>query len=120
MNHRICGSIKNKEIIRRNNNDLVIIYKKISIFNEDCHPFLEAGFFALGAFINNENVRIVFPELLFTLAKTIIPSDYIKNEIYNVVRIIKLKFKNTCDVKLMIEKLNLFLSQTKGHISKIY
>ena len=58
-NHCLFGSLKNQKIVRRNaSNRLELNDNNISIFNKQCHPFLEAALTSIGAFINNDDTQI--------------------------------------------------------------
>ena len=48
-NHRIFGSLKNHKINKRNSTrNLDLTDRNISIFNKECHPFLDSGLITIG------------------------------------------------------------------------
>ena len=59
-NHHLFGSLKNKKIVRRNACERILELNdsNISIFNKQCHPFLEAALTSIGVFIKNDDTQI--------------------------------------------------------------
>ena len=67
VNHRIFGSVKNKKINKRNSDKILDpTDRNISIFNKQCHPFLDSGLITIGAFIKNYNTQINYSELFYS------------------------------------------------------
>ena len=109
-NHHLVGSLKNQKIVRRNaSNRLELNDNNISIFNRQCHPFLEAALTSIGAFINNDDTQINYSDIFFKFyGISQVPNDQIIKEIYEVSKKIKSKFKITYSPKVSIDRFNFF------------
>ena len=121
-NHRIFGSLKNHKINKRNSTrNLDLTDRNISIFNKECHPFLDSELITIGAFIKNDNTQIKYSELFYSLyGDSITPNDRTCTEVYNLAAKIKKKFITAPYKKLGIDKLFFFLNQNKKHTANIY
>ena len=67
-NHCLFGLLKNTNIVRRNCSDIILDLNdsNISIFNKQCHPFLDAALISIGAFINNDDTQINYSDIFFS------------------------------------------------------
>ena len=74
-----------------------------------------------GVFIKNDDTQINYSDIFFKFyGISQVPNDQIIKEIYEVSKKIKSKFKITYSPKVSIDRFNFFLSQYKGHSSKIF
>ena len=67
-NHRLFGSLKNQNIVRRNGSERILELNdsNISIFNKQCHPFLDAALISIGVFINNDDTQINYSDIFLS------------------------------------------------------
>ena len=109
-NHRIFGSCKNKDINKRNaTGSPELLDNNISIFNKDCHPFLDSELITLGAFIDNQNTQINYSKLFYSLhGNSIVPENKICTEVYRTALKIKKKFRITQHQTVSKDKLYFF------------
>ena len=66
---------RNKKIITETHDEC------ISIFNDRCHPYLEAGLFTLGQFLNPDKKIIDYHSMIFKLEGTKAPRNQIRGEL---------------------------------------
>ena len=89
-------------------------------FNDKYHAFLEARIFTLGQMLDINKNKIRHNNILFELENMTPPGLQIIHELDdNLNRIVK-KIGNLRYSPIQKDKLNFFLSQTSGQISKIY
>ena len=115
------GSFKNKKIVRSNASERILELNdsNISIFNKQCHPFLEAALISIGAFIKNDDTQINYSDIYFKFyGISQVPNDQIIKEIYEISKKIKSKFKITYSPKVSIDKLNFFCLNTRVTLLK--
>ena len=85
-----------------------------------CYPFLDAEIFTIGQLLDvNKNI-ITYYEVIFKLERTAPPVFLIKHEVELALNgfIKKLHKLKYCPIHT--DKLNFFMSQSKGHIGKLY
>ena len=121
-NHRIFGSSKNKDINKRNaTGSPELLDNNISIFNKDCHPFIDSELITLGAFIDNHNTQIKYSKLFYSLyGDSKVPESKICTEVYRTALKIKKKVKITQHQIVSKDKLYFFLKQNRKHTANIY
>ena len=93
----------------------------ISICNGKYHPYLEAGIFKVGQFLDINKEKVIQDDLLFKLEKAIPPIPEIGQELDENARRIKKKLKNLKQtMPVHKEKLNFLMTKSKEKVSKLY
>ena len=93
--------------------------ESISMFNAKYHPYLETGLFTLGQSLNSHKRLIDHHNIIFKLEGTEAPGNLIKEELEKKLKRIMKKLDKLKSCNIHLDKLKLFVAQSKGNIGKI-